>query len=462
LLTVAVSAVAAQDVGAPKVFVAFDDVRPVWDALAPQAPAPLAGPATDKVAAAWNDWVRVRDADIRQRVARGEEESLVNLWLFGTGFTSLPPIRPEALSGQDGGASLSEIADRRLADLLDALARPGDDDRARWAAQLLRQRGIDVPPTPAPRSSGQVASRRRAHDLLLGIAKRMVADDARYREVLEAPNPASDPLTWMLRYATLYQDRGLSSDTSILSSFAIESALSALAATGRLGHGAVRRVALVGPGLDVMNKAGGFDFYPEQTIQPFALIDSLRRHGLSAAELVVTTFDVSPRVNGHLAAALARASDGDGYVLQLPLARGEQWTPALEAYWARVGDQVGETVPARAVPPSARPARVRAVRVAPAVVRALAPRDVNVVLERLVLKDDDRFDLVVATNVLLYYEPFQQALALRNIGAMLRPGGSLLSNQAMVPIAPFATDVGHEAVVYSDRQFDHVFWYQRQ
>jgi hypothetical protein len=45
---------------------------------------------------------------------------------------------------------------------------------------------------------------------------------------------------------------------------------------------------------------------------------------------------------------------------------------------------------------------------------------------------------------------------------MLRPGGSLLSNQAMVPIAPFATDVGHEAVVYSDRQFDHVFWYQRQ
>jgi chemotaxis methyl-accepting protein methylase len=105
---------------------------------------------------------------------------------------------------------------------------------------------------------------------------------------------------------------------------------------------------------------------------------------------------------------------------------------------------------------------VRAVRVAPAVVRALAPRDVNVVLERLVLKDDDRFDLVVATNVLLYYEPFQQALALRNIGAMLRPGGSLLSNQAMVPIAPFATDVGHEAVVYSDRQFDHVFWYQRQ
>jgi hypothetical protein len=96
------------------------------------------------------------------------------------------------------------------------------------------------------------------------------------------------------------------------------------------------------------------------------------------------------------------------------------------------------------------------------VTRTLVPRDVNVVLERLALEDDDRFDLVVATNVLLYYEPFEQALALRNIGAMLRPGGSLLSNQAIVPIAPFATEVGHEAVAYSDRQFDHVFWYQRR
>jgi hypothetical protein len=32
----------------------------------------------------------------------------------------------------------------------------------------------------------------------------------------------------------------------------------------------------VGPGLDFADKQEGYDFYPLQTIQPFAVIDSLR------------------------------------------------------------------------------------------------------------------------------------------------------------------------------------------
>ena len=81
-------------------------------------------------------------------------------------------------------------------------------------------------------------------------------------------------------------------------------------------------------------------------------------------------------------------------------------------------------------PPSgAEGVRVRAVRVRPDVVLEVTPRDVNIVLERLEpLADADRFDLVLATNVLVYYDSFEQTLALANIARMLRPGGFFLTN----------------------------------
>ena len=41
--------------------------------------------------------------------------------------------------------------------------------------------------------------------------------------------------------------------------------------------------------------------------------------------------------------------------------------------------------------------------------------------------------MVVATNVLVYYEPCEQALAVSNMASMLRAGGLLLTNQP-VPV----------------------------
>src|SRR5688572_4512729 len=37
---------------------------------------------------AWAVWVSRRDAEIRSRVARGDEDSIINLLLFGTTFTN--------------------------------------------------------------------------------------------------------------------------------------------------------------------------------------------------------------------------------------------------------------------------------------------------------------------------------------------------------------------------------------
>src|SRR5207253_6578556 len=116
---------------------------------------------------------------------------------------------------------------------------------------------------------------------------------------------ADQPTTDLLAtFATIFRERGLSSDTSILVDFAVDQVLGVTKDEGMLTAGSVRRVAIIGPGLDFINKNYGYDFYPEQTIQPFAVIDSVIRLGLATrGDLTVTTFDLSPRVNQHLDAA---------------------------------------------------------------------------------------------------------------------------------------------------------------
>ena len=53
---------------------------------------------------------------------------------------------------------------------------------------------------------------------------------------------------------------------------------------GLLRPGSVQKIAIVGPGLDFANKEKGNDFYPPQTIQPFAMLDSLTRLGVARSD----------------------------------------------------------------------------------------------------------------------------------------------------------------------------------
>ena len=105
----------------------------------------------------------------------------------------------------------------------------------------------------------------------------------------------------------------------------------------------MQRVAVIGPGLDVVDKQEGYDFYPPQTIQPFAVIDSLVRLGLADADTVrVTTFDVSARVNDHIGDIDGRARAGTPYVIHAALDGAVAWTPELLGYFGRFGEAVGK------------------------------------------------------------------------------------------------------------------------
>src|SRR5262249_51901445 len=216
---------------------------------------------------------------------------------------------------------------------------------------------------------------------------------------------------------TFFRDRGLSTDTTMYVDFALETALEAIRSKGVLGAASVRRVAVVGPGLDFTDKSEGYDFYPVQTIQPFAIVDSLIRLGLSkSGEVQLSTFDLSPRINDHLDRALRRAHAGAGYTMELPLDTTRPWSPQLVAYWRRFGDRIGEVIQLAG---SASGLAVRAVRVRPDIVNLIRPRDLNIVLQRIEPASTEQFDLVVATNIFVYYDVFEQSLALSNVARMI-------------------------------------------
>jgi SAM-dependent methyltransferase len=438
---------------------AYEDAASVLAVMRDHLPGALAGMRPGEIEAEWPRWVKQRDAEIRGRIARGDEDTLVNLWLYGTTFTNRPPARQHEFALLAGRASMADVLEGRLDDLIAGIVAPGSNERLRFSRDVVERRGID--PTAA---SGRAELRR----FLVEARERVLGEFASTDRVLaaarESAREQNDPSFEIAAYAAIFQDRGLASDTSILPLFGIEQVLAIARSLQVLEEGSVRRVAIVGPGLDFINKADGYDFYPPQTMQPFAIVDSLTRLGLArAGHVQVTTLDVNPRVNEHIEAASRRAQGGQGYLVQLPLPRTEPWDPALVTYWERLGDRVGKDAEAAKAPAAVADLTVRAVLVRPEVVRSIRARDLNIVVQRLEpLAFDERFDLVVATNVLVYYEPFEQSLALANAAAMLRPGGVLLANSGVVPAPPLEQSSGYVRVAYSDRQYDHFFWYRRE
>jgi SAM-dependent methyltransferase len=348
-------------------------------------------------------------------------------------------------------------------DLVAGLRQPGDNERLLFLQKLARAEGIQ------PEASNGAEAGRFLYRNLLRVAQERRALAERAAQTEKPDDPAS-----LLERHSLFRDRGLSLDTSILPDFLIEQALRDLKKHGVLREGQVARVAVVGPGLDFIdkNEESAFDYYPQQTLQPFALYDSLVRLGLArAGALSVSVLDISPRVIDHLERARERARKGIGYAIQLPRDVARPWPPDLIAYWNTLGDQMGTAAePMR--PPEIFPGlQTRAVLIRAAVVLACEPVDLDIVLERANLADRERFDLIVGTNIFVYYDAFEQRLALANAGAMLKPGGLLLTNDRLPEPAPGSiTQASMHLAGVTEVRFDVpgvqardvVGWYRRQ
>ena len=456
-----VSGVAVGMLAADRAFTSpYASVKPVLDQPSDLLPAELINPNEAK----WRAWSQRQDKAIRARLQQGDLDSMVNLLLYGTSFTKQPRIKVENFTQ----ASKSGILRARVDDLVAGVHSPGDNERLTFLNGLLRSQGID-PNSPGETGVFIYKNLARVLQEMEILSKR--AEEAKRLTVPDAvPDPAAAIFNWR---PGLFRDRGVSLDTGIFPNFSIDQALRDLKNRGVLREGQIARVAVIGPGLDFSdkNENASYDYYPQQTLQPFALFDSLVRLGLAKTgakpgALSMSIFDISSRVIGHIQRARERARMNTGYVIQLPREVAPPWPPDLIAYWRSLGDSVGADVAPIAPPNIFQPVNggqgleTRAIRIRPDVVLACQAVDLNIVLERLNLAEADRFDLMVGTNIFIYYDAFERSLALENAGSMLKRGGLLLTNDRL-PEVPGGSmrQAGVTEVPYNR---DTVGWYRKQ
>lgn len=414
-------------------FLTFDEAREALTAF---------GRTED--AAAWDTWVRAQDREVRARIDRGVEDSISNLVLYGTSFTGLPRFdAPEAAVTPAG--ELLDAARARVRAAAAAMARPDANERLRFARDYLARHGV----LPKDRES-----------VLTVNLTRFAIEQREYQEKLKAAGASGDPGETLFVRATLFDRRGLSVDTSLLPNFALEDTLRAMLRKNALSAGRIRNIAVIGPGLDFVDKRDGYDFYPVQTIQPFAILEAVVRLGLAdPGGLRLVAFDLNPAVLAHLRQMAERARAGTPYLVQLPRDRAADYTPEAAAYWEHFGDAIGSPAAPAAAP---KDIMVRAVAVQPKYAARVETRDLNVVGQ---VADGEQFDLVVATNILVYYDRFQQALAMAGIARMMRAGGIFLSNTVLPAQRPAALEyLGRRSVTYSvsGKYGDDVVVYRRR
>lgn len=456
--SIAILGLAVSIFAAERAFTPYASVKSILTAQRGNLPAELKNPSESK----WNAWARKQDAAIRARLDQGDLDSMVNLLLYGTSFTRQPRIRMENLSE----ASKAGLLRARVDDLVAGLRDPGANERLAFLRGVFANQGANPDTEEGARQTGV---------FILKNLQRVVTEAQTFaaRAQTQAKKEAqkgntSDPATQLDR-ASLFADRGVSLDTSIFPNYSIEQTLRDLKQHGLLREGQVKRVAVIGPGLDFIdkNEASGYDYYPQQTLQPFAFYDSLLRLKLAQeGGLSLSIFDISSRVIDHVKHARERATNQGGYTIQLPRDNARPWPASVVAYWKTLGDRVGtEVLPIQ--PPTVFPGlETRAVYVKPDVVLALHPSDLNIVLERASLPEAEHFDIMIGTNIFVYYEPFEQTLALENAGAMLKSGGLLLSNDKLPEAPGGAMKLAGITEVKLENQgavsYDAVGWYQKR
>ena len=370
---------------------------------------------------AWNNWVRSRDKEIRGRIEGGEADTLTNLLCLGVTYTKEPRILDPQRYGKD--SAINSLAEKRADDLIRALAGPHLSEGMLEMRVFLEKKGLS-PATPD--------GRKKIKAYLLANLAHQRDDLNKWGAELSAKK---------ISVYQLFKDRGISTDSNLYHDYTIELHLRQMMEKGLLTPGSVHRIAIVGPGLDFVNKKSGSDFYPPQSTQPFAVIDSLARLGLAdPATIEVTTFDISARVNRHLERARKDATAGKPYTIQLLSSPSDQWSQEYHngfiEYWQKLGDRVGKPGTRIPVPEAAGNIWNRAVSVRPGVVLRVIPVDMNVVFQTLALPPDKQFDLVIGTNIFVYYGGLEQSLARANLATMIRPGGFLLTNEALPGTAP--------------------------
>jgi methyltransferase family protein len=369
------------------------------------------------------------EAATDRRIAEGDREHLIYYALQSARFTNRPPIEPalsarafvEALSTERRERLLADPtylpeqglppAERtRIADLLTALRKETADARL---AQFRQMPG-----------TGESATVEQFYPDYVRVARFL------YRKEFAAGGDA-------VSIATLYQTRAHSSDTQIDAGFGVSIGLGLVRALEPALR--IRKVLVVGPGVDLAPRTDLIDASEPQSYQPLAVADALLSRSLAAAgDLVVHSVDVNLRVV-RAVERIAREGLTWHVFAGIRETRDHAFDDDYRAYVRELGRAIGTPVSASsAVTSDSRYAH--SIALSPATARAFSAERLNVITERLI--DAASFDIVIVTNVLTYFDDRELALALSNIAGMMRPGGYLLHNESRDSLPGMASACG--------------------
>jgi hypothetical protein len=341
-------------------------------------------------------------------------------------FTPLPPIEPalsakalfEALDEAQRTTFLKESTapsfrvpadvQARAAALVRALDSAGRDER------LVYFRELAEASFPVRRERQAALIREYVRAMRFVYEKEFVAQ--------KSANPGS-------QVAALYRKRGLSTDTAVEAGYLVYLGLGVVKSLDPSRR--IRRVLIVGPGLDLAPRTALHEEGPPQSHQPWAVIDALVSLGLARLDdLTVVGADINPRVVNHLRRAAAHPP-----LLTLTSEVGETPGVALTAdyrdYFRKLGQAIGTE--GRTV---ATDRLSKTIQLSSPAGRALEAETVDIVTQRLI---GEPFDLVIATNIFPYFDDVQLTMALTNVAGMLRPGGVFLHNESR-PLVGAITD----------------------
>jgi hypothetical protein len=362
---------------------------------------------------------RIHQDDLR-RMREGDLDHLVFYALQSTRFTTLPPIEP-ALSARalveslvparrdrflrDAAAPPPEIPAAvrgRIGALVRALESSTQDPRLIYFQHLANT----AFPDPGQREASLLREYVRAMRFL--YQKEFVAQPSGTNAV-----------------AVLYRARGLSTDTAIEAGYVVYNGLGIVRSLAPDRQ--IRRVLIVGPGLDLAPRTGLLEAGPPESYQPWAVIDALLSLGLSRADdLQIVAADINPRVVEHIQRSHIRPPvltlvsgirEGNGVTL----------SSDYREYFALLGHAIGTvTTSDEHSPVRSAGHLLKTVQVGDKAARALSAVLLDIVAERL---DAPGFDLIVATNILPYFDDVELTLAMSNVTSMLAPGGVFLHNE---------------------------------
>src|SRR5262245_56834599 len=396
----------------------------------------------------FSDQIAAINRSTAERERFGEYDHLIFFLLQSRRFTRETKIEP-ALSAYEFVNGLSELERQcylaeksdylpaeemmpkagraRMNEFIRAVERGSDDERMIFFKTLLKK--------TAPKSSS--------------LDQHLYTEYARamrflYRKEFASRKFSRERLAAYV--ASLYQDRGHSTDTQVESNFAVYTALAALKAGEKSqSHSTqLNKVLIVGPGLDFAPRTDFIDMFGPQSYQPFAVADALLSLKLcDAARLQIDCVDINERVVAHLQSLRRRGEVTLSILSGVSDGAGRALSEDYKNYFRNLGSSVGRES-AINVPPDMASHLKKSLRIGPEVTGKINADRLNIITERFESPDGStpNYDLVVVTNVFPYFKPAELLFALTNISAMLAEGGYLIHNELQTMPSFFITPLG--------------------